>query len=414
MKISEIFRIAAEGISRNKLRALLTMLGVIIGVAAVIIMIAISAGTEATIAENIQSLGTNLLFVTQSMGGQLSMGPSRTSGMNENFLTYDDAQAIESSISGISGVVVERDISETIEYGSNSVDSVSVVGTTPSYPEVRDLLVASGRFLTENDINNSAKVVVLGASTAETLFGSADPVGEKINVGDLKLTVVGVMDQKGVVGNTDYDERVYIPLTLVFEKYTFDPFARVRGQQVGTVLVQVDDLKTMDNVITQIQILLAKRHDTTVADLPFTVRTQEDIITTQESTTAAFRQLLAWVAAVSLVVGGIGIMNIRLVSVTERTREIGIRQATGATPGDVRGQFLTEALLLSLTGGLIGVIVGVGGAYIFEHIGGMRTVVLPSSIILAFASAAIVGVFFGFYPANKAAQLDPIEALRHE
>jgi putative ABC transport system permease protein len=414
MKLSEVFRIAWEGISRNKLRALLTMLGVIIGVAAVIIMIAISAGTEATISDNIKQLGTNLLFVTQSMGGQMSMGPTRTTGQNENFLTYDDAQAIESSISGISGVVVERDISEQLKYESNSIDSVSVIGTTSSYPEVRDLSVASGRFLTQNDIDKTAKVVVLGYSTAQTLFGDADPVGEKIYVGDIQATVVGVMAKKGVVGNTDYDARIYIPLTLVFEKFTFDPFARVRGQQVGTVLVQVTDMNNMNNVITQIQILLAKRHAVTVSNLPFTIRTQEDIITTQESTTAAFRQLLAWVAAVSLVVGGIGIMNIMLVSVTERTREIGIRQATGATPGDVRSQFITEALLLSLTGGLIGVIAGVGGAWLFEKVGDMRTVVVPSSILLAFISAAVVGIFFGFYPANKAAQLDPIEALRHE
>jgi putative ABC transport system permease protein len=217
-----------------------------------------------------------------------------------------------------------------------------------------------------------------------------------------------------VVGSTDYDERVYLPLTLVFDKYAFSPFARVMGNMVGTILVQVDDLENIDNVITQVQILLAKRHETTVDELPFTIRTQEDIISTQESTTAAFRDLLAWVAAVSLVVGGIGIMNIMLVSVTERTREIGIRQATGATPGDIRGQFITEALLLSLTGGLIGVIAGVGGAWLFNEIGGMRTVVLPNSIIIAFASAAVVGIFFGFYPANKAAQLDPIEALRHE
>lgn len=414
MKLSQVFRIAWEGISRNKLRALLTMLGVIIGVAAVIIMIAISAGTEATISDNIKQLGTNLLFVTQSMGGQMSVGPTRTTFQSGNFLTYDDAKAIESSISGISGVVVERDISEQVEYESNSVDSVSVVGTTSSYPDVRDLSVASGRFLNQTDIDKSAKVVVLGYSTAQTLFDDTDPVGEKIYIGDIKATVIGVMDKKGVVGNTDYDARVYIPLTLVFEKFTFDPFARVRGQQVGTVLVQVTDMNNMNNVITQIQILLSKRHDTTVSSLPFTIRTQEDIITTQESTTAAFRQLLAWVAAVSLVVGGIGIMNIMLVSVTERTREIGIRQATGATPGDVRSQFLTEALLLSLTGGLIGVIVGVGGAWLFERIGDMRTVVVPSSILLAFASAAVVGIFFGFYPANKAAQLDPIEALRHE
>ena len=411
MKLSELLRIAWEGISRNKLRALLTMLGVIIGVAAVIIMIAISAGTEATIAENIQNLGTNLLFVTQGMGAQMI---SRSAGMNTSFLSYDDAQAISESISGVSGVVVERDISELIKYGSTSIDSVSVIGTTPSYPQVRDVAQDSGRFITQNDINNSAKVVVLGYNTAQTLFGDQDPVGEKIYVGDVKLTVVGVMDKKGVVGSTDFDERVYIPLTLMFEKYTFSPFARIMGDPVGTILVQVANLDEMEKVTTQIQILLAKRHETTVDELPFTVRTQEDIIATQASTTAAFRDLLAWVAAVSLVVGGIGIMNIMLVSVTERTREIGIRQATGATPGDIRGQFLTEALLLSLTGGLIGVIVGVGGAWLFSEIGDMRTVVLPNSILLAFISAAIVGVFFGFYPANTAAKLDPIEALRHE
>jgi len=412
MKLSEVLHIAWEGIMRNKLRALLTMLGVIIGVAAVIIMIAISAGTEATISDNIKSLGTNLLFVTQSMGSQ--QGPSRTTGTNGTFLTYDDAEAIETSISGISGVVVERDISEQVKYESTSVDSVSIIGTTPSYADVRDVTQGSGRFLTQKDIDNNAKVAVLGYSTAQTLFGEADPVGEKIYVGDVQVTVVGVMAKKGVVGTTNFDERIYIPLTLVFEKFTFSPFARVQGNQVGTILVQVTNLADMNKVITQIQILLAKRHETTVAALPFTVRTQEDIITTQESTTAAFRSLLAWVAAVSLVVGGIGIMNIMLVSVTERTREIGIRQATGATPGDIRGQFLTEALLLSLTGGLIGVIGGVGGAWLFYKIGEMRTVVVPNSIVLAFVSAAIVGIFFGFYPANKAAQLDPIEALRHE
>ncbi|OGN94471.1 MAG: hypothetical protein A2Z71_09840 [Chloroflexi bacterium RBG_13_50_21] len=411
MKSSEVLRIAGEGISRNKLRALLTMLGVIIGVAAVIIMIAISAGTEASIAENIENLGTNLLFVTQSMGGQIV---SRNAGMNGNFLSYDDAEAIESSISGISGVVVERDVSELVKYGSISIDGLSVIGTTSSYAVVRDVAQESGRFITQNDLDNAAKVVVLGYSTAQELFGEADPVGEKIYVGDVKMTVVGVMAKKGTVGNTDYDQRVYIPLTLVFEKFTFSPFARVQGNQVGTILIQVTDLNNMDKVITQVQILLAKRHDTTVSDLPFSVTTQEDIISTQESTTAAFRDLLAWVAAVSLVVGGIGIMNIMLVSVTERTREIGIRQATGATPGDIRSQFITEALLLSLTGGLIGVITGVGGAWLFYKFGGMRTVVMPNSILLAFASAAIVGIFFGFYPANKAAQLDPIEALRHE
>jgi putative ABC transport system permease protein len=217
-----------------------------------------------------------------------------------------------------------------------------------------------------------------------------------------------------VLGNTDYDARLYVPISLVFEKFTPSMFARFAGNMVNQITIKVDDKDKMDTVILQIQILLAKRHEATLEDLPFTVRTQDDIIETQESTTEAFRSLLAWVAAVSLVVGGIGIMNIMLVSVTERTREIGIRQALGATPGDIRWQFLTEALMLSLVGGLLGVASGVGGSWLFNQLGELRTVVVTNSIVLAFSSSAAVGIFFGLYPANKAAQLDPIEAVRHE
>jgi putative ABC transport system permease protein len=233
-------------------------------------------------------------------------------------------------------------------------------------------------------------------------------------VGNTSLTVIGVMAEKGTVGGQDYDARLYTPITVVFQRFTPSRFARVVGDRINTVVVQVKDQKQIDNVILQIQLLLAKRHNTSLDQLPFVVRTQQDIISTQESTTAAFRSLLAWVAAVSLVVGGIGIMNIMLVSVTERTREIGIRQAIGAAPADIRWQFLAEALMLSLIGGLIGVIVGVGGSWLFNALGQMRTVVLPTSIVLAFLSAAVVGIFFGYYPANQAAQLDPIEALHYE
>jgi putative ABC transport system permease protein len=412
MRFSELLRVAWEGVARNKLRSLLTMLGVIIGVAAVIIMIAISAGTEATIADRIETLGTNLLFVTADFS---AMGPAnRQPGGESGSLTYDDAIALRDTLKNVSGVIVERNTSQTVKAGNISSDSVSVIGTIPDYPAVREIEVASGRFITQSDLDNSAKVAVLGSSLAQELFGNADPVGEKIWVGSYKLTVIGVMAEKGTVGNTDYDARLYMPITLVFDKYTYSMFARVMGDTVSTVTVQVENLDDIDQVITQIQILLAKRHETTIEDLPFTVNTQQDIIDTQASTTEAFRSLLAWVAAVSLVVGGIGIMNIMLVSVTESTREIGIRQATGATPGDIRWQFLAEALMLSLTGGLIGVLAGVGGAWLFNMLGSMRTVIVPNSIILAFVSAAAVGVFFGFYPANKAAQLDPIEALRHE
>jgi putative ABC transport system permease protein len=412
MKASEVIRIAWEGLSRNKLRSLLTMLGVIIGVSAVIIMVAVSAGTEATIKDQIESLGTNLLFVSASFTAQ---GPgARQAGGSLNMLTFEDVQALRETLTGISGIIAERTLAETVNGGSVNLEGVTIVGTMPDYPQVRGVQLGEGRFLTQKDDDNNAKVAVLGYSLAQVLFGEADPIGQKITVGNLKLTVVGVMAEKGVVGNTDYDARLYVPISLAVERLTPSMFGRFMGNQVNQAIVQVASEKNMEQVILQIQLLLAKRHETTLEDLPFTIRTQQEIIDTQASTTAAFRSLLAWVAAVSLLVGGIGIMNIMLVGVTERTREIGVRQALGATPGDIRWQFLTEALMLSLVGGLIGVGTGVGGAWLFQQLGEMRTVVIPNSILLAFGSAAAVGIFFGFYPANKAAQLDPIEALRHE
>jgi putative ABC transport system permease protein len=226
--------------------------------------------------------------------------------------------------------------------------------------------------------------------------------------------VIGVFAQRGMVSGVDFDARLYTPITVVFQKFTPNQFARFMGDQVRVIYVKVKDRATMDHTIEQIELLLAKRHDVTLDAADFTVTTQDDIIQTQESATAAFRSLLGWVAGVSLIVGGIGIMNIMLVSVSERTREIGIRQSVGATNNDIRYQFLTEAILLSLFGGAIGVLAGAGGAVLFGAMSDMRTVVVPSSILLAFFSAAVVGVFFGYYPANRAAMLDPIEALRHE
>jgi putative ABC transport system permease protein len=407
MRPIEVLRVSWEAIGKNKVRSLLTMLGIIIGVAAVIVMIAISAGTEATIKDQITSLGSNLIYITASF---TRSGPFSSSSGG---LIYDDATALE-AISGVKAVVVEQSASETVRAGDVSLDSITVVGTSPDFPSVRDLTIADGRYVTATDIDRKRKVAILGYDLAQELFGDADPIGESILVGSVRMTVVGVLAEKGTVGEVDYDSQLYTPITVVLQKFTFSPIARITGDSVRTIFVQVDDSADMDDVILQIQILLAKRHDVSLDSLDFTVTTQQDVIETQESTTAAFRSLLAWVAGVSLIVGGIGIMNIMLVSVTERTREIGVRQSVGATPSDIRWQFLSEALLLSLVGGIIGMLAGIAGAWIFGAASGMRTVIIPTSVLLAFGSAAMVGVFFGFYPANQAAQLDPIDALRHE
>jgi len=410
MKLTEVVRIAWEAIIKNKVRSFLTMLGIIIGVSAVIIMVAISAGTEATIQEQITSLGSNLLFVQSSFS---RAGPPGAGGVSGG-LVFDDAAAIAEGVPGVKAVIVEQQSTQTVKAGKVTLEDILILGSTADFPSVRDMEVAQGRYFNETDVSRKQKVAVLGSSLATELFGDANPIGQVVTAGTTKLTVIGVMADKGTVGDVDYDSRLYTPITVVFQKFTPSMFARIMGDSVRMLYVEVEDDADLEEVTTQVELLLAKRHEVTLDSLDFSVTTQQDIISTQESTTAAFRSLLAWVAGVSLIVGGIGIMNIMLVSVTERTREIGIRQAIGATPDDIRMQFLAEALLLSIVGGLIGMGVGIGGATIFGSLSDMRTVIVPSSILLAFCSAATVGAFFGFYPANKAAQLDPIEALRYE
>ena len=411
MKIEKVIKIAWQELVRNKFRSLLTMLGVIIGVSAVIIMIAISAGVEATIEEEITSLGSNLIFVQGSFSRG---GPGAGTGGNSGGLVYDDAFAIADEINGVAGVVVEQQSSETVKSGNVIIDSIAVLGSTEDLPSVRDMDLAQGRYFTQQEIDRNQKVVVLGSSLAEELFGDDIPVGQTVTVGTTKFTVIGVFDEKGLIGDVDYDSRIYMPITVVFQKFTPSQFARFVGDRVRIIYVEVVEKVDQEDVILQIELLLTKRHDVTLDEPDFSITTQQDIISTQEATTEAFRNLLAWVAAVSLIVGGIGIMNIMMVSVTERTREIGIRQSVGASPKDIRMQFLIEAVLLSLVGGLVGVIVGVVGCWLFNFTGGMRTVIVSNSILLAFGSSAAVGIFFGYYPANNAAKLDPIEALRHE
>jgi len=410
MNLSEFLRLARDSILSNKLRTLLTMLGVIIGVASVIVMISISAGTEATIEDQITGLGSNLVYVNASFG-RGGFGPG---GGDSGGLVYDDAAAIAEQVANVAAVVVEQGSSETVKAAGVALDGVTVQGSTAGFPSVRDITIAQGRIFTDKDVERKAKVAVLGATLATELFGEGDPIGEVVTVGTTKLTVIGTFEPRGTVSGVDFDAQLYTPVTVVFQKFIPNQFARIIGDRVRMLIVEVEDPSLMTHTIEQITLFLAKRHGVSLDSLDFSVTTQQDIIQTQESTTAAFRNLLAWVAGVSLIVGGIGIMNIMLVSVTERTREIGIRQSIGATPNDIRFQFLTEAILLSLFGGLIGVVAGIAAAWIFGTASGMRTVVVGSSIFFSFLSAAAVGIFFGYYPANKAAQLDPIEALRHE
>ncbi len=411
MNLGETIKVAWKSLISNKLRSLLTMLGVIIGVAAVIVMISISAGTEANISEKIQGLGSNLIFINSAFTrGGANMGPMNMQGG----LVYDDLLAIRGKIKGVEGATVDQQSTVTIQVNDVTLEDVSLVGTTPDYLEVRDLDLADGIFFSDKQQDRVARVAVLGSGIASELFGEADPIGQVIKAGDTKLTIIGVLKPKGLSGGTDFDEQIYTPISVIFKKFNFSQFARLQGDRVRNIIVSVKDDAVMNDVITQINLLLAKRHDVTLDSADFSITTQEDIIKTQESTTSSFRTLLAWVAGVSLIVGGIGIMNIMLVSVTERTREIGLRQAVGARPGDIQIQFLIEALMLSLIGGAVGVLAGIGGSWLFGAVSDMRTVIVPLSIVLSFCSAALVGIFFGYIPAQKAAQLDPIEALRHE
>lgn len=403
MKLSRILRVAWEGISLNKVRSFLTTLGVVIGVASVIIMLSVSAGTEAAISDEINSLGANLVIVSPARGVP---GAART-------LLLEDAYAIEEQVVGITGISAEQTPPAQDVKGNNvTLEDISLVGTTGGFPDVRDYSVAEGRYFTEEENDRKIKLAVLGSGIAEDLFGEDSALGQTVTIGSTKFTVIGVMESKGVVSDVDYDGRIYIPINVVNDKFmTSMPLG---GDRVRTIYIRAESQAQIDSVITQTTALLAERHDVDPSSPDFSVQTQQDIIDTQEATTEAFRNLLAWVAGISLVVGGIGIMNIMLVSVTERTREIGLRMALGARPRDVLLQFLIEAVILSLVGGLIGVIFGIGGSYAFGKFGSMRTELVALSIPIAFGAAAAVGIFFGYYPATRAAQLDPIVALRHE
>ncbi len=403
----DVLRMALGGVTSNKLRSLLTMLGVLIGVSAVIILVAVGTGSTRAVEQRIAALGTNTLTVFNT--GRFGRGVSSTGTQSQAAtLTIADVKKISdpNNAPDVASVSPVLSTSITATYQSATY-STTVTGSTPSYLSASDYTVASGRAISSADVSRHAQVIDIGSSVASNLFATgSNPIGKQITLGSSNFLVVGVLASKGSTAGQNQDAVAIAPYTAVQDQLTGE------SQSFTELLVQGKSSSTLTLAQNEVENILAAQNDTTVANLPFQVLNQASLLSTATSTTSTLTVLLGAVAAISLLVGGIGVMNIMLVSVTERTREIGIRKAIGAPKLAILSQFLIEAVLISLLGGAVGVGIGLIGARF--KIDGVQPVVAPASIALAFGVAIAVGVFFGFYPANRAASLRPIDALRYE
>jgi len=410
MNALQAVRIALRSLRVNKLRSALTMLGIIIGVGAVITMVAVGAGAQARVAEQIQSLGSNLIIV---LSGSVTAGGVRMGTSSQQTITEDDSAAIAREIPAVQVAAPSVRGNAQIVFG-NLNWATGVQGVTPDYFEAREWPVVNGRAFGPEDLDGATKVVLLGQTTALNLFAEADPVGQIVRIKKVPFTVVGILDRKGQNSwGQDQDDIVIIPLSTAKKKVLGKSNSNPRA--VSSISVKIRPDEDMSEAETQIRELLRQRHRLQgYQDDDFWLRNLSEILQTQEESSKVMTYLLAAIASVSLLVGGIGIMNIMLVSVTERTREIGLRMAVGARGRDILSQFLIEAVTLSLIGGIIGIAAGLGGAEALSYFAEWRTLVSAQAIAVAFGFAAAIGIFFGFYPARKAAQLDPIEALRYE
>jgi putative ABC transport system permease protein len=402
MRIIAIIRIALRALRRNKLRTFLTMLGMIIGVAAVITMVSIGNGAKAQVEAQIASLGQNVLSVYP---GSTTSGGARGGWGSASTLTPEEADLIAKEVPGVVGVSGEvRDHTQVMGNGMNWYTSVQ--GESPDYLSIRAWGLSEGAMFTESDVRSAAKVAVIGKTVADQLYAGLDPVGETIRLRNIPFKIIGVLTSKGVsFFGSDQDDTVIVPYTSAMRRLT-------GRQDLSAILIEADSQENMTRIQNDVTSLLLQRRGGREAD--FIVRTQVELAEAATANSKTMTALLGGIAAVSLVVGGIGIMNIMLVSVTERTREIGIRMAVGAKGKDILLQFLIEAVTLSVIGGTIGILMGVGISKLLASKMNWPSLTSATSIVVAFLFSAAVGIFFGFYPARKASSLDPIEALRYE
>ena len=407
MDFKELFLESLSTLALNKMRTGLAMLGVVIGIGSVIALISLGQSSQRSVEVQIQSLGSNLLTVSP---GSLTSGGIRGTSGGVTTLTYSDAKAIANSpqVTTVKNVSAEYSGNAQIVAGRNNTNT-RVTGITPEYSSVRNVAVTSGSFISQRNVDGMSKVTVLGPQTAADLFGeNIDPVGKAIRINKISFNVIGVTESKGGSGFMNQDDQVFVPLTTA-QKLLFGV------DYLNTISIEALNQEVMAQARDQIGYFLLERHkikDPQNAD--FSIMSQEDILGTVAQVTSTFTALLSGIAAISLVVGGIGIMNIMLVTVTERTREIGLRKALGAKRKTITAQFLLEAVVITFIGGLIGVILGIGLSYVISNSMSLSFALSFSSILLAFGVSASIGVLFGWYPARKAANLQPIEALRYE
>ena len=410
MSTGEAVRSALAALRANPLRSALTMLGIFIGVAAVIAMVAIGAGARAMVLEQIRSLGSNIMIV---LPGNVTSGGVRLGAGASARLTLDDAAELEQEIPAVQIAAPVVRGSQQVVAGNLNWSTV-VQGVVPGFFEAREWDVTQGRLFLPEEIDRRAQVALLGLTVARTLFDESDPVGQSIRIRNVPFTIIGVLAPKGqTTFGQDQDDIVMLPFGTARQRIF--GVSRANARNVGSILIKIREGDDMAQAEDDMRALLRQRHRLQAKqDDDFIVRNLTEIAATRDASSRTLALLLAAVAAVSLAVGGIGIMNIMLVSVTERTREIGVRLAVGARPRDIRGQFLIEATTLSVLGGAAGAALGIAAAVVIASFAGWPTLVQPESIALAIGFSGLVGIFFGFYPAQRAARLDPIEALRHE